>query len=326
MKVLVTGGAGYIGSVLIRQLLERNYEVKCLDTFFFGKESLKEVESKIEIVNADTRSFNSNILKDVSAVIDLAAIAQPDPEGLIDSVKFYDMNYLGSFRVANLSKQSGVEKYIFPSTCSVYGSQGGIVDENSPLNLLELYTKTKALAENAAMLLSDDDFSVTSLRLCTVYGLSPKIRFDLVLNLMTLSLFKTQKIMISGDGKQVRPIVHVKDVAKAIIKVLEADKEKVVGEVFNVGSNEQNFEILELAKLVGASVGVDYELGWYGEKDKRSYYVNFDKIKVLGFKAEHTPEEGAMEIYTALKDGRLKESEKAYVIKWYKKLQDSLLI
>jgi nucleoside-diphosphate-sugar epimerase len=191
MKVLVTGGAGYIGSVLIRELLKNNHEVKCLDRFFFGKESLKEVEKDIEIIDGDTRTFDSRILKDVSAVVDLAAISQPDPEGFIDQTKFYDMNYFGSLRVSNLSKLSGVERYIFPSTCSIYGSQGKVVDETSPLDLLDLYTKTKNLAEKAAMSLFDDDFCVTSMRFSTVYGLSPRMRFDLVLNIMTLSIFKT---------------------------------------------------------------------------------------------------------------------------------------
>jgi nucleoside-diphosphate-sugar epimerase len=132
---------------------------------------------------------------------------------------------------------------------------------------------------------------------------------------------------VSGDGKQVRPIVHVKDVSQAILKVLNAPESKVQNEVFNVGSNEQNFEILQLAKIVGDSISKDYGLGWYGGKDMRSYYVNFDKIKkVLGFKAEHTPEEAAGEIYSALKEGRIKESEDNYVIKWYRKLQEKFLI
>lgn len=327
MKILVTGGAGYIGSVLIPQILEKGYQVKCLDKFFFGRGSLKDVESKIEIIKDDTRCFNSSILKDVSVVVDLAAISQPDPAGQIDSAKFYDMNYLGPFRVANLSKQLGVERYVFPSTCSTYGSQSEFLDEKSPLNPLEIYAKTKVLAESAVLSLSDEEFSVTGLRLGTVYGLSPKMRFDLVLNGMTLSLFKMGKIMVMRDGRQVRPIVHVKDVARAIMKVIEADEEKTNGEVFNVGANNQNFEIFELAKLIGDSIGISYETEWYGGPDTRSYRVNFDKIgDVLGFKTDHTPKEGVAEIYEGLKDGVVKDSEEAHVIRWYKRLQDNFSI
>jgi len=299
MTVLVTGGAGFIGSVLIRKLLSQGYKVKCLDRFIFGEESLKEIENNknLEIIKADTRTVNPAILKDVSVVIDLAAIGQPDPKQLIDPTLFYDINYLGPVRVATLSKIKGVERYIFASTCSTYGFQKEIVDETSKLNPIDIYAKTKAQVEKYIFQLSDENFSVTALRFATLYGLSPKMRFDLVANAMTLTLYKHNKIMIGGDGTQVRPIVHVKDVANAIIKVIEAEKEKIAGEVFNVGSNEQNYNMLELAELIG-SIKPGYKKEFYGEIDKRSYRVNFDKItKTLNFKVKYTPQDGAREIF-----------------------------
>ncbi len=323
MNILVTGGAGYIGSVLVRDLVKEGYNVKCLDRFFFGKSSLSELTDQIEIIEGDTRNFDPKILRNTDVVIDLAAIAQPDPAGLVDPLKFYDINYLGPVRVATLSKKAGVQRYIFPSTCSTYGCQNIVLDENSPLKPLEIYAETKSMAEKAVLSLSDDKFCVTSLRLGTVYGVSPKMRFDLVLNGMTLSLFKTGVIKVMRDGNQVRPIVHVRDVARAILTVIEADMDKIRGEVFNVGSNDQNFKVLELAKLIGDSIGIDYKIEWYGDPDTRSYRVSFDKIyNVLGFRAKFSAQEGAKEVYEALQEGKIEDSEKTRVIRWYKHLQD----
>lgn len=326
MKFLITGGAGYIGSILIHHLLNEGYKVKCLDRLFFGRESLKDVESNpnIEIIKDDVRWFDPSILRNVSVVVDLAAISQPDPAKQLDPVKFYDIDYLGPVRVSNLSKEYGVERYILASTCSVYGFQEEVLDENSPPNPIEAYGRTKVLAEREVLPLSDKKFTVTVLRFATAYGFSPKIRFDLVVNGMTLSLFKTGKIRVMRKGTQWRPVVHVKDIAKAIIKVVKSDKKKVNKETFNVGSNDQNYQIYPLAKLIGNSIGVPYETEWYGEPDIRSYRVNFDKIRnVLGFKTEYTPREGAREIYEALQNGVITDSPKTSVIKWYKYLLES---
>ena len=324
MTILVTGGAGYIGSVLIRDLLSHGYKVKCLDRFFFGKDSIKDLigETNLEIIEGDTRSFKPSILNDVSVVVDLAAIGQPDPQEFIDPALFYDINYLGPARVAILSKVKGVEKYIFASTCSTYGFQKEVVNETSRLNPVDIYARTKVLVERNVLPLNDKDFSVTALRFATLYGLSPKMRFDLVANAMTLSLYKHNKIMIGGDGTQCRPIVHVKDVSNAIIKVIKAEKEKVSGEIFNVGSNEQNYTMLELADLIG-SIRPGYKKEFYGEVDKRSYRVNFDKItETLNFKVKYTPQDGAREIFQALDNGTLIPEDRHYTIKWWKKLSE----
>ena len=331
-KILVIGGAGYIGSVLLDELLKRNYDVVCLDKCYFGKEHLEEfIKDGVEFIEEDIRSFNSNLLNDVDIVINLAAISQPDPNGVINKAKFWDLNYLSAKRAAYLSKLCGVEKHIFASTCSVYGFQKEIVNENSKLNPIEIYGKTKAAAEKEVLSLADDDFCVTALRFATVYGLSPKMRYDLIVNGMTLALFKTGKITVMRDGKQIRPNVHVRDVANAIIKVIEAKKNEVNGEVFNVGSNEQNYPVLKIAEIIGDAIreefGTDYGIQRYGDVDTRSYCVNFDKIhEVLGFETQYTPREGAIEIYGALKEGIIKDEDKCYVIKWYKSLQDNGII
>ena len=321
MRVLVTGGAGYIGSTLLRLLLEKGYDVVCLDRFFFGYDSIKDIEDQIKVVKDDVRWFDPSILNGVDAVFDLAALSN-DPAGELDPQKTLDINYKGRVRVAKLSKKHGVKRYVLASSCSVYGFQEGILTEQSSVNPLTTYAKANVLAEKDVLPLADNSFIVTVLRQATVYGFSYRMRFDLAINGMTLSLFKNGKLRIMRDGTQWRPFVHVKDTSRTFIKVLEADKEIVNGQIFNVGSNDQNYQIFDLAKLVAESCGLPFVYEWYGSPDKRSYKVSFDKIaKVLGFKPKYTPREGAREIFDALRDGRLNGDDlRTITVKWYKHL------
>jgi len=325
MNILVTGGAGYIGSVLLGRLLEEGYKVVCLDKLIFGDRGIKNYigASNFKLIIDDTRTFDPQILHNIDVVVDLAAISQPDPSGFLDKRLFYNINYMGPLKVAALSKKYGVKKYIFASTCSVYGFQEGLISEKARVNPLEEYARTKLMAENEVRSLCSDKFCVTILRFATVYGLSDRMRFDLVVNGMTLSLYKTSVIRVMRPGTQVRPVVHVADVARAIMMVMEAEMEKIRGEVFNVGSNEQNYQIYELAKLIGASVGKPFNIEWYGEPDARSYKVDFTKIKdKLGFKTLRTLGEGAREIYDALENGQITETPETNVIRWWKLLQE----
>jgi len=271
----------------------------------------------------DTRTFDPEVLHDVDAVVDLAAISQPDPSGLLNKELFYHVNYEGPLRVATLSKKHSVRRYIFASTCSVYGFQEGLISEESQPNPLEEYAKTKLMVEKELKSLCSNQFCVTILRFATVYGLSDKMRFDLVVNGMTLALYKTGVIKVMRPGTQVRPVVHVADVVRAIMTVIEIEEEKVRGETFNVGSNDQNYQIRDLAELIGNSIGKPYRIEWYGEPDVRSYRVSFTKIREqLGFKNLYTPAEGAREIYEALETGQIAETPETNVIHWWKLLQD----
>jgi len=321
MKVLVTGGAGYIGSVLCRMLIEKGFDVICLDRFFFGFDSIEEIRDKIKIVKEDIRWFNPNILKDIDAVIDMASLSN-DPSGELDPQKTLEINYEGRVRVAKLSKKLGVKRYVLASSCSVYGFQEGILTEESTLNPLTTYAKANALAEKEILSLADKSFKATVLRQATVYGLSYRMRFDLAINGMVLGFYKNGKIPIMRDGKQWRPFVHVKDTSNAFIKVLEAEPELVNGQIFNVGSDEQNFQIFELAKLIAESINMPFNYEWYGSPDNRSYKVSFKKIKeVLNFKPKYTPREGAKEVFEALKDGSLNPDDpRTITVKWYKHL------
>jgi nucleoside-diphosphate-sugar epimerase len=325
MRILVTGGAGYIGSVLIGELLNKDYEVICLDKLIFGDKGIKKYLNRdnFKLVIEDTRNFKPELLHNVDIVIDLAAISQPDPSGILSKDLFYKINYEGSIRVANLSKKYGVKKYIFASTCSVYGFQNGLISEESNLNPLEEYARTKIMVEKELKSLCSREFCTIILRFATVYGLSDKMRFDLVVNGMTLSLYKSGVIKVMRPGTQVRPVVHIRDVVRAIIMVIEAEEEKVCGEIFNVGSNEQNYQIYELAKIIGNSIGKSFNIEWYGEPDTRSYRVDFTKIKkILGFNTLYTPKEGAREIYKALESGQIIDTPETNVIYWWKLLQD----
>jgi nucleoside-diphosphate-sugar epimerase len=321
MRVLVTGGAGYIGSILMRALLERGHEVTCLDRFFFGEDSVREIAGRVVSVKDDIRWFEPTILKGVDSVFDLASLSN-DPSGELDPQKTLEINYRGRTRVAALAKKHGIKKYVLASTCSVYGFQEGTLNEESSLNPLTTYAKANALAETETLSLADRSFSVTVLRQATVYGLSPRMRFDLAINGMVLGFFKNGKVPIMRDGGQWRPFVHVRDTANAFIKVLESDSTAVNGQVFNVGSNDQNVQVFRLAELVAESISLPFKYEWYGSPDKRSYKVSFDKIrKTLNYQPDHTLKDGSKEVFEALKEGRLNPDDpKTITVKWYRHL------
>ncbi len=324
MKILVTGGAGYIGSVLSRILLEKGYDVTILDRLYFGIDPIKDIAERITLIKDDIRWFNPDILKGKDAVLDLASLSN-DPSGELDPQKTLEINYKGRVRVANLSKKYDVSKYILASSCSVYGFQDGILTEESALNPLTTYAKASANAEKEVLPLSDKDFSVTVLRQATVYGYSHRMRFDLAINGMVLGFYKNGQIPIMRDGKQWRPFVHIKDTSNAFAKILESDTELVNGQIFNVGSNEQNVQIFELAQLVAESINIPFKYEWYGDPDTRSYRVSFDKIKEkLDYKTNFTLQEGAKEVFDALKTGLLRADDpRTITVKWYKNLIES---
>lgn len=321
LNVLVTGGAGYIGSVMSRLLLEKGYNVTVLDRLFFGNDSLKEIADQITIIKDDIRFFDPKHLENIDAIFDLAALSN-DPCGELDQQKTLEINYKGRVRVANLAKKHGVKKYVYTSTCSVYGFQDGIIDETSNLNPLTTYAKASMMAEKEILPLADKNFSATVLRQATVYGFSYRMRFDLAINGMTLGYYRNGKIPIMRDGKQWRPFVNIKDTSRAFIKVLETEPDLVRGQIFNVGSNEQNIQIFDLAKLVAEACNLPFNYEWYGDCDTRSYQVSFNKIKeILNYKPETTIKQGAKNVFDALNDGTLNPDDPRMItVKWYKHL------
>jgi nucleoside-diphosphate-sugar epimerase len=321
VNVLVTGGAGYIGSVMSRILLEKGYNVTILDRLFFGTDSIKDITDQITLIKDDVRFFKPELLKGVDAVFDLAALSN-DPCGELDPEKTLGINYRGRVRVANLAKKYGVKKYVFASTCSVYGFQEGLINEESGLNPLTTYAKASMMAEKEILPLADKDFSAAVLRQATVYGFSYRMRFDLAINGMVLGYYRNGKIPIMRDGKQWRPFVNVNDTSSAFINVLETEPEVVSGQIFNVGSDEQNIQIFDLAKLVAEACSLPFNYEWYGDPDTRSYRVSFSKIKdTLNFEPQTSIKNGAKKVFDALKDGRLNPDDPRMItVRWYRHL------
>ena len=321
MNILVTGGAGYVGSVLITELISKGNNIKCLDRFFFGNEYLgqKKFQKNIQLIRHDIRWFDQKILDDVDIVLDLAALSN-DPVGELNSQKTFEINHLGRVRVAELAKKMGVKQYILASSASIYGQQEGIVNEESSIKPLTAYSKANRKAEEGILSLNDNSFTTTALRFSSVYGASPRMRFDTAVNCMVLDLFKKKKIMIKGPENK-RPFIHILDTVKGYLSVINAEKELIGGEIFNVGSDEQNFSMIDLGKKIGDSINKEYELIVEDSPDNRSYFASYEKIKkTLNFKTEHTIEEGTIEMYKKLENGTLQDDIKTRTVEWYKKL------
>lgn len=323
MKILVTGGAGYVGSVLIPELIKNGHFVYCLDRFFFGKEFLsnKQFQNSIELLRDDIRWFNPKILKNVDVVMDLAALSN-DPVGELDPEKTFDINFAGRVRVAKLTKEAGVPQYILASSASVYGQQQEIATESSTVFPLTAYSKANRQAEINVLPLSDNDFSVTILRFSSIFGISPRMRFDLAVNSMVLDFFKNKKITIFG-GNNKRPFLHIKDAIRAYLLVINAKKSKINNQIFNIGSSDQNFMISDLAHEVGKSLDPNCILDIQNSPDNRSYFASFDKIRTtLNFQAQHTVADASTEILTALENNTLDYGDKTITLKWYNHIKN----
>ena len=324
-KVLVTGAGGYIGTQLVRDLVANNYNVVALDRYFFGMEPMKEFinNQKVEIVKQDIRDVTEKDFKGVDVVCDLACLSN-DPAGEMDPELTFQINRDGRIHVANTAKKAGVTKYIISSSCSVYG-QGETpkLSEDSPTNPISVYAKSTLQAEQENLSISDNNFSVTALRNATVFGLSTRMRFDLVVNLMTLSAFQKKRIIVMGGGLQWRPLVHVSDVSKAFIKVIESENFKVSNEVFNIGLD--NFQIKNLAFLVREQIPFPIEIDVApDDTDKRNYNVVFDKAaEQISFRAEKSVIHGIGEIYNALKHDQVDTGLKTVTVQWYRNLLEA---
>jgi nucleoside-diphosphate-sugar epimerase len=324
-KVMVTGAGGYIGTQLVRDLVKAGHEVTAVDRFFFGKEPLSEFigNKQVHIKQKDIRDLDQNDFKGHDAVCDLACLSN-DPAGEIDPQLTYSINRDGRIHVAQTAKKAGVPKYVISSSCSVYGKgEEPQLSETSKTNPISVYAKSTLEAEQQNLSIADDNFSVTALRNATVFGLSTRMRFDLVVNLMTLTAFQKGRIIVMGGGLQWRPLIHLSDVTKAFMTVLSTSKEKVNKEIFNIGLD--NFQIKNLAYLIREELPFPIEIEVApDDSDKRDYNVIFEKAKKqIGFQAEVSIEKGIFEIYQALKKGLVDTSEKTVTVKWYKNILDA---
>ncbi len=312
--VLVTGGAGYIGSVLVRQLLNAGYNVKVIDKLLFGNESIQGLSSNpnFQFIQEDILNVNKldKILVDVDMVVHLAAIV-----GEAACVAQKDLairtNYLGAIHLARLCKSYGIKRFIYSSTCSIYGQAGinNIITEDSHLRPVDFYGETKIYTEREIIKLMDENFTPAVLRFSTVYGLSPRMRFDLVVNTFTKKAIKDKEIFIFG-GNQWRPLIHIDDLVRAIILCLEAPITKVGNQIINVGDNRENYLISQIGEMIKEYLPDTKIKNINTIEDKRSYKVSFDKIeKLLNFKAQKTVKDGIIEIANAIKEGKFGDME-----------------
>ncbi|MEX2007733.1 MAG: NAD(P)-dependent oxidoreductase [Candidatus Levyibacteriota bacterium] len=305
MKILVTGGAGYLGSVLVGKLLERGHEATVLDALMFGGESILPFiyNKKFTFIKADVRKVEtlSDSFEGIDAVFHLAALVG-EPACSPNPILTKQINHESTVRVAEVAREKGIKRFIFSSTCSNYGvsNLNDLATEESPLNALSLYAETKIDAEKDLLKLSNDKFSVTILRLATIFGLSPRMRFNLLINEMVREAFVKKRLLLYKEEAW-RPYTHTEDAAEALIAVLDADGTKVESEIFNVGTeNYQKIELVNIIKKYVPDVIVDKQGGL---PDNRDYRVSFEKIKrVLGFVPKRKVTDGIDEMFWAVKN------------------------
>ncbi len=330
ISVLVTGHNGYIGSIMVIALLKAGYQVTGLDTGYFHECTLFPDLAEVPWIQKDIRDLEPADLREFDAVVHLAALSN-DPIGNLNPVWTEEINYQGSVHLAKLAKRAGVERFLFSSSCIMYGmSESTVVNEESPLAPKTEYAKSKVKAEQAISELAGDGFSPTFLRNGTVYGISPRMRFDTVLNNLMGAAVTTGKVVLYSDGKPWRPVVHVEDIARSFIAVLEAPIGDVHNQVFNNGAEYLNHQIIELAELVVRTVpGCRLEVLSQPDADQRTYKADFEKFSRVfsGFKFKWKVEEGARQLYETLKTVDLTHKDfegRRYIrVKWLSHLLDT---
>ena len=304
MRVLVTGHKGYIGVVLVPMLLNEGHDVFGLDSDLFADCTFGDGMPSIPDVRKDIRDVEISDLEGYDAVMHLAGLSN-DPLGDLDPRLTSEINHVASVRLATLAKKAGVTRFIFSSSCSNYGAGGeALLDENSQFKPVTPYGESKALVERDVAQLADASFSPTFLRNATAYGVSSRLRFDLVLNNLVAWAFTKGLVYIKSDGTPWRPIVHIEDISRAFIATLHAPRETVHNQAFNVGRSQENYRIRELAEIVRETVpGCRVEYAADGGPDKRCYRVDCSKIgRVLpDFKPQWDARQGARQLYEAYK-------------------------
>jgi nucleoside-diphosphate-sugar epimerase len=308
MRVLVTGHKGYIGTVMVPMLVEAGHTVVGLDSDLFRECTFQGGIVDVPQLRIDLRDVRARDLDGVDAVIHLAALSN-DPLSDLNPDITYDINHAASVHLAWLAKEAGVPRFLYSSSCSSYGRAGdGLVDETAPLHPITAYAISKVRVEQEVTRLADDRFCPTFLRNATAYGVSPRLRFDLVLNNLMAWAYAKGRVHIKSDGTPWRPVVHIEDIARAFLAVLAAPREVVHNQALNVGQTEENYRVRQLADIVQEVVpGSKIEYAQDGGPDPRCYRVDFGKIHRLlpEFKPQWNARRGAEELYEAYRVGGL---------------------
>jgi nucleoside-diphosphate-sugar epimerase len=332
-KVLLVGGAGYVGSVLAWELLERGYAVKILDRLYYGEEGLRDVRDRVELVVGDMRAFPASVLDGVEAVINVGGLSN-DPTAEYNTQANYEMNTVATKTLAQMARERGIRRYVFASSCSIYDRGVGdeerdiLLDEESAVHPKAAYSGSKHQAERALLEMVGDDFCPVILRKGTVFGFSPRMRYDLVVNTFVKDALSKGVITLHYGGEMWRPLVDVRDVARAYITALEADEAKIKGQIFNVSYG--NMRISELALRVRESlkeVGVKTEIKVdYGYRGIRNYRVSAAKISsVLGFHPVVSVEESVKDLVEKIGKYGYNDFDnpRYYNIRWMKLLEEA---
>ncbi|MEO0949031.1 MAG: SDR family oxidoreductase [Cyanobacteria bacterium J06641_5] len=304
MKILVTGTEGYLGSLLAPLLMERGHQVIGVDTGYYKVGWLYNATDRApQTLSKDIRQLQIEDFRGVDAVVHMAELSN-DPAGQLAPHVTYDINHQGSLHIARLAKAAGVERFVYTSSCSVYGlASEEFVDETSPVNPQTAYATCKTLVEKDVRPMADERFSPTFLRNATAYGASPRMRFDIVLNNLAGYAWTSSEIKMTSDGTPWRPLVHALDIAKAIICTLEAPRNIIHNQIFNVGDTAHNYQVRQVAEIVAAAFpGCQLSFG-SSDGDNRSYKVSFEKINntLPGFACEWDARRGAQQLYEVFK-------------------------
>lgn len=312
MRILVTGCDGYIGAVLAPTLLERGLDIVGIDCGFYRDGWLfNDQRPRPRVLHTDVRRLGPKDVEGFDAVVHLAELSN-DPIGELNASTTYDINHHGSVNLAKSCKAAGVSRFIYASSCSVYGAaaDGGERDEASAPNPLTAYAKCKVLVERDVGALADTRFSPVFLRNATAFGASPRMRFDIVLNNLAGLAWATREIKMTSDGMPWRPLVHVADIAQAVALVLEAPRERIHNEIFNVGDDRQNYRVREIAEIVGRVFeGCAITFGTHGG-DNRSYRTSFRKIQrhLPEFRCQWPAERGTRQLHDMFRRTRMPEA------------------
>lgn len=329
-RILITGHDGYLGAVMSPHLVSSGYEVVGLDTGYFSECTLVPDTQKIQSLKKDIRDLTPKDLEKFDAVIHLAALSN-DPIGNLNDSWTEEINFQASVKLAELSRKAGVKRFLFSSSCIMYGAANTLeVNEDSPLDPKTEYARSKVKAERALSAMADKNFSPIFIRNGTVYGVSPRMRFDTVLNDLMGSATTTGKVTVHSDGKPWRPVMHVQDVARYFQAMLEAPLEKIHNQAFNAGANELNHQIIDLAKIAVETVpNATLEMVPKPGADQRTYKADFGKFAKTfpNFKFKWNARSGAAELYEAFKRVGLTyedyKDKKFTRLKWLHYLLDS---